>query len=232
MSMPCGFVERAAGRPAADRAALRREPAARCGASPTSARPTGTAGCRRRTAEVRCMNQAAVREGWEVVIGLEIHAQLATRSKIFSASPTAFGAAPNSQANLVDLGYPGALPVLNGDAVRHGGQVRPRDRRARSRRARSSRARTTSTPTCPRATRSASTSCRSCEGGSLEIMLEDGSEKRIGITRAHLEEDAGKSLHEGLADAQRHGPQPRRHAAARDRLRAGPALGRRKRSPT
>src|SRR3569833_2033273 len=55
---------------------------------------------------------------WEVVIGLEIHAQLATRSKIFSSSPTAYGAPPNAQANLVDLGHPGALPVLNGEAVR------------------------------------------------------------------------------------------------------------------
>ena len=55
---------------------------------------------------------------WEVVIGLEIHAQLATRSKIFSGSATAYGAAPNSQANLVDLGYPGVLPVLNAEAVR------------------------------------------------------------------------------------------------------------------
>jgi len=56
--------------------------------------------------------------GWETVIGLEIHAQLATRSKIFSGSATAYGAPPNTQANLVDLGYPGVLPVLNGAAVR------------------------------------------------------------------------------------------------------------------
>src|SRR5258708_12808613 len=55
---------------------------------------------------------------WEVVIGLEIHAQLSTQSKIFSGSPTAYGAPPNAQANLVDLGYPGVLPVLNGEAVR------------------------------------------------------------------------------------------------------------------
>ena len=55
---------------------------------------------------------------WETVIGLEIHAQLATRSKIFSGSATAYGAAPNTQANLVDLGYPGVLPVLNGEAVK------------------------------------------------------------------------------------------------------------------
>ncbi len=55
---------------------------------------------------------------WEIVIGLEIHAQLATRAKIFSGSSTAYGAAPNAQASLVDLGYPGVLPVLNGEAVR------------------------------------------------------------------------------------------------------------------
>src|SRR6478672_10903355 len=55
---------------------------------------------------------------WETVIGLEIHAQLATRSKIFSSAATAYGAAPNTQANLVDLGYPGVLPVLNREAVR------------------------------------------------------------------------------------------------------------------
>ena len=55
---------------------------------------------------------------WETVIGLEIHAQLATRSKIFSASATAFGAPPNAQASLIDLGYPGVLPVLNEQAVR------------------------------------------------------------------------------------------------------------------
>ena len=55
---------------------------------------------------------------WETVIGLEIHAQLATQSKIFSGSATAYGAPPNTQADLVDLGYPGVLPVLNGEAVR------------------------------------------------------------------------------------------------------------------
>src|SRR5271170_686642 len=71
---------------------------------------------------------------WETVIGLEIHAQLATQSKIFSSSATAYGAPPNAQANLVDLGYPGVLPVLNSEAVRMavlfglaiGAQVAPR----------------------------------------------------------------------------------------------------------
>src|SRR5262249_55882566 len=73
-----------------------------------SARRSGTSCCR------AAMNDMS----WETVIGLEIHAQLATRSKIFSSAPTAYGAAPNTQANLVDLGYPGVLPVLNREAVR------------------------------------------------------------------------------------------------------------------
>ena len=64
------------------------------------------------------MSAAGTVSGWEVVIGLEIHAQLATKSKIFSGSSTAYGAEPNTQANLVDLGYPGVLPVLNEEVVR------------------------------------------------------------------------------------------------------------------
>ncbi len=62
--------------------------------------------------------------GWETVIGLEIHAQLATRSKLFSGSATAYGASPNVQANLVDLAYPGVLPVLNAEAVRMAARIR------------------------------------------------------------------------------------------------------------
>ena len=96
---------------------------------------------------------------WEVVIGLEIHAQLATKSKIFSGASTAYGAEPNTQACLVDLGYPGVLPVLNGEVVHMAAMfglavnatVAPR----------SVFARTTFTRTCQRGTRSASTSCRS-----------------------------------------------------------------------
>jgi aspartyl-tRNA(Asn)/glutamyl-tRNA(Gln) amidotransferase subunit B len=146
------------------------------------------------------MNQAAVRAGWEVVIGLEIHAQLATRSKIFSGSPTAFGAAPNSQANLVDLGYPGTLPVLNGDAVRMavkfglatGATIASRSIFARK---------NYFYPDLPKGYQISQYERPVVEDGSLEILLEDGSKKTIGITRAHLEEDAGKSLHEGLANA-------------------------------
>src|SRR5690606_19643675 len=75
----------------------------------SSVRPTGTSTCRRIIRNVM---------SWETVIGLEIHAQLATASKIFSGASTKYGAPPNTQASLVDLGYPGVLPVLNGDAVR------------------------------------------------------------------------------------------------------------------
>jgi aspartyl-tRNA(Asn)/glutamyl-tRNA(Gln) amidotransferase subunit B len=134
---------------------------------------------------------------WEVVIGLEIHAQLATRSKIFSASATAFGAAPNAQANLVDLGYPGVLPVLNGEAVRMavrfglatGAKVARRSVFARK---------NYFYPDLPKGYQISQYELPIVEDGSVEIVLDDGSHKIIGITRAHLEEDAGKSLHEGL----------------------------------
>jgi aspartyl-tRNA(Asn)/glutamyl-tRNA(Gln) amidotransferase subunit B len=132
---------------------------------------------------------------WETVIGLEIHAQLATRSKIFSGSATAYGAAPNTQANLVDLGYPGVLPVLNGEVVRMairfglaiGAQIARRSVFARK---------NYFYPDLPKGYQISQYERPVVEHGSLEIVLEDGSRKTVGITRAHLEEDAGKSLHE------------------------------------
>jgi aspartyl-tRNA(Asn)/glutamyl-tRNA(Gln) amidotransferase subunit B len=132
---------------------------------------------------------------WETVIGLEIHAQLATRSKIFSGSSTAFGAAPNTQANLVDLGYPGVLPVLNFEAVRMavcfglatGSTVARRSVFARK---------NYFYPDLPKGYQISQYELPVVQSGSLDIVLEDGTTKRIGITRAHLEEDAGKSLHE------------------------------------
>jgi aspartyl-tRNA(Asn)/glutamyl-tRNA(Gln) amidotransferase subunit B len=132
---------------------------------------------------------------WETVIGLEIHAQLATRSKIFSSSATAYGAAPNTQANLVDLGYPGVLPVLNGEAVRMavcfglatGAKISRRSIFARK---------NYFYPDLPKGYQISQYERPVVEDGSLEIVLEDGTRKTVGITRAHLEEDAGKSLHE------------------------------------
>jgi aspartyl-tRNA(Asn)/glutamyl-tRNA(Gln) amidotransferase subunit B len=132
---------------------------------------------------------------WETVIGLEIHAQLATRSKIFSSAATAYGAAPNVQANLVDLGYPGVLPVLNREAVRMavkfglaiGAQVAPRSVFARK---------NYFYPDLPKGYQISQYEKPIVEKGQLKILLEDGATKIVGITRAHLEEDAGKSLHE------------------------------------
>src|SRR5271154_955674 len=135
--------------------------------------------------------------GWETVIGLEIHAQLATRSKIFSGSATAYGAAPNVQANLVDLGYPGVLPVLNAQAVRMavklGLAINARIA-AHSVFARKNYF----YPDLPKGYQISQYELPIVAAGTLDIVLEDGSAKRIGVTRAHLEEDAGKSLHEGL----------------------------------
>jgi aspartyl-tRNA(Asn)/glutamyl-tRNA(Gln) amidotransferase subunit B len=137
-------------------------------------------------------------DNWETVIGLEIHAQLATRSKIFSGSATAYGAPPNTQANLVDLGYPGVLPVLNREAVRMavkfglaiGAKVASRSVFARK---------NYFYPDLPKGYQISQYELPIVAGGTLDIVLDDGTRKRIGITRAHLEEDAGKSLHEGLA---------------------------------
>jgi aspartyl-tRNA(Asn)/glutamyl-tRNA(Gln) amidotransferase subunit B len=134
---------------------------------------------------------------WETVIGLEIHAQLATRAKIFSGSSTAYGAPANAQADLVDLGYPGVLPVLNGEAVRMavrfglaiGATVARRSVFARK---------NYFYPDLPKGYQISQYERPVVEDGKVEIVLEDGSRKTIGVTRAHLEEDAGKSLHEGL----------------------------------
>ena len=146
------------------------------------------------------MNEQSAHAGWEVVIGLEIHAQLATRSKIFSGSATAYGAAPNSQANLVDLGYPGVLPVLNREAVRMavkfglatGSTVARRSVFARK---------NYFYPDLPKGYQISQYELPIVATGKLDILLDDGSIKTIGITRAHLEEDAGKSTHEGLGAA-------------------------------
>src|SRR4249920_3771219 len=149
-------------------------------------RPIGTGEC-----------PAAMSE-WETVIGLEIHAQLATRSKIFSGSSTAFGAVPNTQANLVDLGYPGVLPVLNGAAVRMavkfglaiGANISRRSIFARK---------NYFYPDLPKGYQIRQYEMPIVQGGTIGIHV-DGEEKTIRLTRAHLEEDAGKSLHEGFHD--------------------------------
>lgn len=132
---------------------------------------------------------------WETVIGLEIHAQLATSSKIFSGASTAYGAEPNTQACAIDLGMPGVLPVLNQQAVRMaavfglaiGAEIARRSVFARK---------NYFYPDLPKGYQISQYELPIVQKGQLTVDLEDGTSKVIGITRAHLEEDAGKSLHE------------------------------------
>jgi len=134
---------------------------------------------------------------WEVVIGLEIHAQLATDSKIFSGASTAYGAEPNTQACLVDLGYPGVLPVLNEEVVRMATKFGLAVNAKIAKRSVFER-KNYFYPDLPKGYQISQFELPIVEHGELFITDADGNEKRIGITRAHLEEDAGKSIHEGL----------------------------------
>ncbi len=132
---------------------------------------------------------------WEAVIGLEIHAQLATKSKIFSGASTAYGAEPNTQACAIDLGMPGVLPVLNEAAVEMAvkfglaidATVAERSVFARK---------NYFYPDLPKGYQISQYELPVVLEGRVTIELDDGTEKVIGVTRAHLEEDAGKSLHE------------------------------------
>jgi aspartyl-tRNA(Asn)/glutamyl-tRNA(Gln) amidotransferase subunit B len=135
---------------------------------------------------------------WEVVIGLETHAQLQTKSKIFSGSSIAFGAAPNVQANAVDIALPGVLPVLNREAVvcaikfglAVGATIAPRSIFARK---------NYFYPDLPKGYQISQFETPVVSGGGLAITVgtgETATEKFVNLTRAHLEEDAGKSLHE------------------------------------
>lgn len=132
---------------------------------------------------------------WESLIGLEVHVQLATKSKIFSGASTQFGANPNSQACNIDMGMPGVLPVLNEEvlkmAIKFGLSINA----------------TINSPTkfarknyfypdLPKGYQISQLDDPIIEKGSLEIKTNEGKTKKIGITRAHLEEDAGKSLHD------------------------------------
>lgn len=132
---------------------------------------------------------------WEVVIGLEVHVQLATKSKIFSGASTAFGAQPNTQACAVDLAMPGMLPVMNEEALKMavkfglaiGAEISKYsvfDRKNYF------------YPDLPKGYQISQLDHPIVKSGSVDIHLDNGDKKTIGVTRAHLEEDAGKSLHE------------------------------------
>ncbi len=131
---------------------------------------------------------------WEIVVGIETHTQLLTRSKIFSGAPNAFGAAPNTQASAVDIALPGTLPVANRAAIEHAirfglavkGKISPRSVFARK---------NYFYPDLPKGYQISQYEIPVVQGGSVSFFV-DKTEKSIRLTRAHLEEDAGKSLHE------------------------------------
>ena len=135
--------------------------------------------------------------GWQPVIGLEVHARLLTRSKLFSGAPASYGAAPNTQACAVDLGLPGVLPVLNREAVRMavrfglavGARIAPRCLFARK---------NYFYPDLPKGYQISQYENPITQGGSILVEPADAAPRRIGLVRAHLEEDAGRSVHDGF----------------------------------
>src|SRR6195256_6042268 len=165
----------------------------------SSSPPTGTA-ARRRGSEMT--SHSKLIRGYEVVIGIETHAQLSTRSKIFSGSPTAFGAAPNTQASPVDLALPGTLPVMNRGAVERairfglavGAKIAPLSIFARK---------NYFYPDLPKGYQISQYETPVVQGGTVEFFVGDALH-RVQLTRAHLEEDAGKSIH-GVAAGGAHG---------------------------
>jgi aspartyl-tRNA(Asn)/glutamyl-tRNA(Gln) amidotransferase subunit B len=145
------------------------------------------------------MTPAPLVRGWEVVIGIETHAQLSTASKIFSGASTRFGAEPNTQAAPVDLALPGTLPVANRGAVERairfglavGATIAPLSIFARK---------NYFYPDLPKGYQISQYEIPVVQGGTVQY-LHDGAQKQVRLTRAHLEEDAGKSLHEGFEGA-------------------------------
>ncbi len=150
-----------------------------------------------KTAQQTAKPKSLLIDGWEVVIGIEIHTQLATHTKIFSGSSTVFGNDPNTQASLVDLAMPGVLPVLNKEvvdlAIRFGLGIDAYIDQA------SVFARKNYFyPDSPKGYQISQMDNPIVGLGHIDIQLEDGTVKRIGVTRAHLEEDAGKSIHDQI----------------------------------
>ncbi len=137
---------------------------------------------------------------WEVVIGLEVHVQLNTKTKIFSGSPNAFGAEPNTLASLVELAFPGTLPVLNKGVIERAiklglavnAKINKENIFARK---------NYFYPDLPKGYQISQMELPIVEGGQLIVQLPDGERKTIRITRAHMEEDAGKSVHEGMGNS-------------------------------
>src|SRR6186713_1765685 len=162
--------------------------------------PTGTRRCRRAFEMSEPVNSfeqmqagrptGPLVQGYEVIIGFETHAQLATASKIFSRSPTTFGAEPNTQASPVDLALPGTLPVMNKGAVERaiefglavGAHIAEHSVFARK---------NYFYPDLPKGYQISQFEIPVVQGGTVEFVL-DGAKRSVRLTRAHLEEDAGK----------------------------------------
>jgi aspartyl-tRNA(Asn)/glutamyl-tRNA(Gln) amidotransferase subunit B len=137
---------------------------------------------------------------WETVIGLEVHVQLSTKSKLFSGAPIAYGAEPNTQACAIDLGMPGVLPVLNKEALTMATKLGLSINATVNMRSVFAR-KNYFYPDLPKGYQISQYDLPIVSNGFLDIILDDGSIKKIGVTRAHLEEDAGKSLHEAMPNA-------------------------------
>jgi aspartyl-tRNA(Asn)/glutamyl-tRNA(Gln) amidotransferase subunit B len=156
-----------------------------------------------------------VRDKYEVVIGLEVHAQLLTKTKAYSSDINEYGAAPNTNVSVITLGHPGTLPVMNEKtiefAIRLGlavnAHIAPSQFFARK---------NYFYPDLPKGYQITQDTTPICTGGSIFIKDESGKEKEIGLTRIHMEEDAGKSIH----DIDRF--EPCRNSAFGNRFRAGP----------
>ncbi len=205
MSIPCGFgagreERQAAGRPANHRQLLRRSEAAEHRAPVPARDRLAYAHAGRRLIRADTEQRENTMQ-WEVVIGLENHVQLTTQSKIFSGSAIHFGAEPNTQASPVDLALPGVLPVLNRGAVERairfglavGGTIAPQSVFARK---------NYFYPDLPKGYQISQFADPVVQGGTLTFAYEKDGKlemKTVNLTRAHLEEDAGKSLHEDYA---------------------------------
>ena len=163
--------------------------------------------------------EVAARWQWEIVIGLEIHAQLATASKIFSGASTRYGAAPNSQASLVDLGYPGVLPVLNGEAVRMAVKFGLATNCEISRRSVFAR-KNYFYPDLPKGYQISQYELPVVHGGRVDIVLEDGTTKTVAHHARAPRGGRGQVAARGFRGHVRHRSESRGHAAARDRVGA------------
>ena len=137
----------------------------------------------------------AIKDRYEVVIGLEVHAQLLTKTKAYSSDLNEYGSAPNTNVSAITLGHPGTLPVMNKTTIDFaiklglacGCQIAPQQHFARK---------NYFYPDLPKGYQITQDTTPICTGGQIIIRTEDGTKKSIGITRIHMEEDAGKSIHD------------------------------------